>query len=152
VAAGYCSSCAHSLPCECVPPPPVRNREIANGYLEAALFTLGVDSASGEYQPDPDKVASLAVFGSAGVCDWLAKMSTGWLGELEALDMDARRIGHHVHYAREGHGVRFDDDYRRQDLSGPERDLLRKAQEIASALGPDDALLGAIMDRYETDQ
>lgn len=126
----------------------VRNREIADGYLEAALWTNGVDEQSGEYQVDPDKVASLAVFGSSGVCQWIAGMADGWISELEALGMDSRRIGHHIHYAREGHGISFDDDYRPQDLSGPERDLLAKAQEVAAGLGPDDDLTGTILDRF----
>jgi hypothetical protein len=130
---------------------PARNREIASGYLTAALFTNGVDAAPGEYQPDPDKVASLAVFGSAGVCDWLAAMATGWLDELEALGIDADRIGNYIYYAREGHGICFDDDYRPNDLSGPERALLKKAQEIAQALGPDDALTGELMRRFEVE-
>ena len=123
-----------------------RNREIADGYIEAALFTAGVDSAPGEYQADPDKVASLAVFGANGVADWIAAMEP--MGNLEELEgqMDARRIGHCVHYAREGHGVSFLDEFAFVPDDG--HTPFHEAQEVAQGLGADDDLMGAIMDRF----
>ena len=125
-----------------------RNRQIADGYIEAALFTSGVDGGPGEYQADPDKVASLAVFGANGVARWIEAMEP--MGNLEALeaDMDARRIGHCIHYAREGHGVSFLDEFSFVPDDG--HTPFHEAQERAQELGPDDELTMAILARFET--
>lgn len=124
--------------------------DIVRGYAVASLWTHGIDAHPGEYQPDPAKVRALETDAAKGIVPWLEIMGDS-LDRLRELIGDDERIGHYVHYDREGYGVGFESDFIVSRLSPIDRATLASAEAIAVALGPDDGLNSAIEDRYETE-
>ena len=110
---------------------------IARGYAVAALFTAGVDSAPGEYQPDESKVADLMPHARVAASAFVHIAGEVWIDE-SGVDLD--RIGNCLHYDREGHGTGFADE----GDSYP----LQRLENVARRMGEDDELSAQLTDRY----
>lgn len=102
---------------------------IARGYAVAALFTAGVDSAPGEYQPDESKVADLMPHARVAASAFVHLAGEVWIDKC-GVDLD--RIGNCLHYDREGHGTGFADE----GDSYP----LQRLEKVARLMGEDDEL------------
>lgn len=113
---------------------------IAKGYAVANLWTAGIDEMQGEYQPDEDKVTALMPYAREAAAAFVHIVGE-W--SIDTPEMGLERIGHCLHYEREGCGIGFTDDGDSYPLS--------KFSKVARMMGEDSVMQGEILDRWPSE-